>query len=98
MTMVMPIASGSTSRDMAANSGEMKNIMPSTPMMVSTAVMSWVRLCCSEFAMLSMSLVTRLRMSPRAWPSKYDSGSRAIFSSTLLRILYTVRWDTPAMR
>ena len=34
--------------------------------------------------MLSMSLVTRLRMSPREWSSKYLSGSRASFCVDLV--------------
>ena len=52
---------------MTASSGLIQSIIASTPMIVQTAVMSWVRVCCSELAMLSMSLVTRLRMSPRGW-------------------------------
>ena len=44
-----------------------------------------------------MSLVTRLRMSPCGWLSKYRSGSRASFSSTSRRSPYMVRWVTPAM-
>ncbi len=32
--------------------------------------MSWVRLCWSDWPMLSMSFVTRLRTSPRGWLSK----------------------------
>ncbi len=51
-------------------------------MTVSTEVMSWVSTCCSVVEMLSMSLVTRLSRSPRAWVSKYDSGSRPSLPST----------------
>ena len=42
----------------------------STPTIVSSDVMSWVRLCWSDWPMLSMSFVTRLRTSPRGWLSK----------------------------
>ncbi len=75
-----------------------ESIMISTPTMVSTAVMSCVRLCCSVCEMLSMSFVMRLRTSPRGWSSKYLSGRRASFSSTACRSLNIVRCATPAMR
>ena len=55
---------------MTASSGLISSIIPSTPMIVNTAVRSWVRLCWRVGAMLSMSLVTRLSVSPRAWPSR----------------------------
>ena len=71
--------------------------MPSTPTIVSTEVSSWLSPCWSVVVRLSMSLVTRLRMSPCGWLSKYRSGSRASFSSTSRRSPYMVRWATPAM-
>ena len=55
---------------MTASSGLIESIMTSTPMTVNSAVMSWVRLCWSVWEMLSMSFVTRLRMSPRGCRSK----------------------------
>ena len=45
--------------------GLISSIITSTPMTVSSAVISWVRLCWSVWPMLSMSLVTRLSTSPR---------------------------------
>jgi hypothetical protein len=50
---------------MTASNGLIQIISASTPMIVRTAVISCVRVCWSDWAMLSMSLVTRLRMSPR---------------------------------
>ena len=37
----------------------------STPTMVSSEVTTWLSVCCSDWARLSMSLVTRLSISPR---------------------------------
>ncbi|OPZ61759.1 MAG: hypothetical protein BWY85_02306 [Firmicutes bacterium ADurb.Bin506] len=56
---------GSVASAIAASSGLMENIMISTPITVNAAVVSWFKLCCRELAMLSMSLVRRLRISPR---------------------------------
>ena len=53
--------------------------MTSTPTTVSSEVSSWLSVCCSVCAMLSMSLVTRLSSSPRGCWSKYASGSRFSF-------------------
>ena len=97
MRKVTTSASGIVITDTAASSGEIQNIMPMTPMIVSTEVSSWLSPCCSVVLRLSMSLVTRLRMSPCGWLSKYRSGSRASFSSTSRRSPYMVRWVTPAM-
>ena len=55
---------------MTASSGLIQNIIARTPMIVHSAVISWVSDCWSELAMLSMSLVTRLSVSPRGWLSK----------------------------
>ena len=65
---------GTVTMQMAARIGLIQNIMPSTPSRVSTDEMICPKVCCMACWMLSMSLVTRLRMSPRAWPSKYFSG------------------------
>ena len=78
-------AMGITSSEMSASSGLIQSIIASTPMIVATDVMIWVRLCCRVLAMLSMSLVTRLSVSPRGCVSKYLSGSRASFRSTSRR-------------
>jgi len=85
MNIVTTTESGITNSEMPASSGLIQNIMPSTPMMVSTAVITCVADCWRVCAMLSMSLVTRDRVSPRALSSKYLRGSRASFSSTCLR-------------
>ena len=55
---------------MTARSGLIVSIMTSTPMIVSSDVMSWVRVCWSDWPMLSMSFVTRLSRSPRGRASK----------------------------
>jgi len=52
-----------------ASTGEIQNMMPSTPTSDMVDVSSWLRVCWRLWATLSMSLVTRLRRSPRAWPS-----------------------------
>ena len=85
MIIVTTTDTGTTSTEISASSQLMVSIMMSTPMMVSTEVMICVRLCCSDCEMLSMSLVTRLRTSPRGWSSKYLSGRRASFSSACRR-------------
>jgi len=71
--------------------------MHGTPAIVSTEVSSWLNPCCKVVERLSMSLLTRLRMSPCGWLSKYRSGSRASFSSTSRRSPYMARWVIPAM-
>ncbi len=70
MKTVTMIERGTVSSEMTASSGLIQNIMASTPMMVHRAVISWVSDCWSELAMLSMSFVTRLSVSPRGWLSK----------------------------
>ncbi len=55
---------------MTARIGLIRSIIRSTPTTVRRDVISWVRLCWSDWPMLSMSFVTRLRMSPRGWLSK----------------------------
>ena len=70
MTIATIIEAGTTSTETNARSGLIVSIMISTPMTVSSDVMSWVRLCWSVWLMLSMSLVTRDRMSPRDSRSK----------------------------
>ena len=85
ITIVTTTERGTVSSEIAASRGLMVSIMIRTPMRVSTAVMIWVRLCCMVVAMLSMSFVIRLRMSPRAWSSKYFSGSLPSLRSTSRR-------------
>ena len=61
---------GTVTSAISASSGEIQNIMASTPTMVSSEVTIWLSVCCRDWARLSMSLVTRLRISPRGWRSK----------------------------
>ena len=70
MKIVTASDAGTASSDTRARIGLMRTIMISTPTMVSSDVMSWVRLCWRDWPMLSMSLVTRLSRSPRGWLSK----------------------------
>ena len=70
ITTVTAIETGTVSSEMTASSGLIQNMIAMTPMIVHSAVISWVNVCCSELAMLSMSLVTRLSVSPRGWLSK----------------------------
>ena len=62
--------SGMVTRAMRASSGEMTNIIVTMATTVSSEVTSWLSVCCRLWAMLSMSLVTRLSSSPRGWLSK----------------------------
>ena len=55
---------GTVVRATTASSGEMVNIMTATPMSSRIDVSIWLRVCCRLWAMLSMSLVTRLSRSP----------------------------------
>ena len=52
-----------------ASSGETANIITVTPTTISSDVRIWLELCWRLWARLSMSLVTRLRRSPRVCPS-----------------------------
>ena len=54
---------------MIASSGEIEIIMMTTPMIVSVEVSIMLSVCWRLCATLSMSLVTRLRRSPRGWLS-----------------------------
>ena len=65
MNTVIAMDSGTVSSEMTASSGLIQNMIAMTPMIVHSAVISWVRVCWSELAMLSMSFVTRLSVSPR---------------------------------
>ena len=64
------IDSGIVTSAISASSGEMTNIIVTTPTTVSSEVSSWLIVCCSVCEMLSMSLVTRLSTSPRGCWSK----------------------------
>ena len=85
ITVVTRIDTGMVTRAIAASSGETTSIIAITPTTVSSEVSSWLSVCCSAWATLSMSLVTRLSSSPRVCRSKYDSGSRLILASTWFR-------------
>jgi len=65
ITVVTTRESGIAISATMARSGEMINIMASTPTTVSRDVRVWDRVCCNDCEMLSMSLVTRLSTSPR---------------------------------
>jgi hypothetical protein len=95
---VARIDSGMVTRAISASSGEITNIIASTPIRVSSEVSSWLIVCCRVWDTLSMSLVTRLSSSPRGWPSKNRRGSRLILSSTSDRSRNTVRCTTPLNR
>ena len=70
IALVTDIDSGIVTSAIRASSGEMTNIIVTTPTTVSSEVSSWLIVCCSVCEMLSMSLVTRLRTSPRDCWSK----------------------------
>ena len=61
---------GTARSETTASSGLIVSIRMRTPTIVSSEVISWVRLCWSDWPMLSMSFVTRLNRSPRGWLSK----------------------------
>ncbi len=61
---------GTVTSAMTASSGEMTIIMTSTPTMVRSDVRIWLSVCCNVCCRLSMSLVTRLSISPCGWRSK----------------------------
>ncbi len=70
IALVTRIESGTLISTTSASRGEIQNIIDSTPMIVSSEVSSWLMDCCRVWAMLSMSLVARERISPRGWVSK----------------------------
>ncbi len=69
MYFISQIDSGTVVSAIAANRGEIVNIMIVTPSSVSSDVRIWLVVCCRLWERLSMSLVTRLSRSPRAWRS-----------------------------
>ena len=69
MNLIVSSDSGMVISAISASSGEMMNIMISTPTIVSVDVSIWLSVCCRLWATLSMSLVTRLSRSPRGWRS-----------------------------
>ncbi len=64
MRTVVAIAAGTTSSEMIASSGLIVSMIRRTPTTVSTEVIAWVIVCWRVVAMLSMSFVTRLSVSP----------------------------------
>ena len=60
---------GTVTSATTASSGEMVNIITTTPMSVSVDTRIWLMVCWRLWARLSMSLVTRLSRSPRGWRS-----------------------------
>ena len=85
MSKVTTIEIGTVKSDTTARSGLIQNIITITPRMVRLERSSWLMPCCSVVVTLSMSLVTRLKMSPWECWSKYLSGSRASLDSTSSR-------------
>ena len=67
--LMMVSESGTVTMVITARSGEIVIIITTTPTMVSSEVSSWLSVCWRLWATLSMSLVTRLRRSPRGCPS-----------------------------
>jgi hypothetical protein len=98
ISAVTATASGMVTSDTTASRGDSHAMRLTLPMTRSIKVRSSLSPSWRVVATLSMSLATRLRMSPDGWPSKYCSGSLASFSSTASRSRYTVRWAMPVMR
>ena len=69
MSRVIRTLTGSTTTVISVRRGLMVSIMTMIPTIVTRDVMICVRLCCSVVAMLSMSFVTRLMISPCVLPS-----------------------------
>ena len=67
---VTTITSGIVTRASDASNGEIEIIIATTPMTVNVEISSWLSVCCMLCWMLSMSLVARLRISPRGRRSK----------------------------
>ena len=67
---VTTIVIGTVTSATSASCQEIENIMTTTKTTVSSEVSSWLIVCCSDWLMLSMSLVTRLSSSPRGCLSK----------------------------
>ncbi len=82
---VSTIEIGIVTSAMSESRGEIHTIIETIATTVMRLVSSWLRVCCSDCATLSMSLVTRLSTSPRGCLSKYGSGSRCSFASTSAR-------------
>ncbi len=95
MRAVTSTAAGMLRRAISASSQEMENIIASTATRVSRETMTWESTCWRDWATLSMSLVTRLRTSPRDWPLKCRSGSRASLAWASRRSRPAVRWTAP---
>ena len=89
-------ATGTVKATISASSRSIVIIAIMTPTRVSVEMSVMLIVCCRLSARLSMSLVTRLKRSPRGVRSKYASGSRVSFSSTSSRMRCIDRWITPA--
>ncbi len=61
---------GTVTSAIRASSQDTMNISVTTPTIVSSEVTSWLSVCCTDCCRLSMSLVTRLSISPRGCRSK----------------------------
>ena len=80
-----------------ASSGEMRNIIPATPISRSTEVSIWLIVCCRLWARLSRSLVTRLSRSPRACWSMWRRVRAWTLASAWARSRCMRRCTTPAI-
>ena len=90
-TPVSTSATGITASAISESCQEIISIITSTPSTVRIEFTSPVKVFIRVFWMLSMSLVTRERISPRFIRSKYFSGRRCSFSSTSRRRRETIR-------
>lgn len=70
---------GRVNNAISVMTGLMESIMIRIPIIVATEVINWVKLCWRVVEMVSISLVTRLNISPWVRPSKYFKGSRSSF-------------------
>ncbi len=95
MAFIDQIDSGIVTSATSASFHDTTNIITSVPTSVSVEVSIWLSVCCMPWARLSMSLVTRLSRSPRAWPSTYLSGRWLSLASTASRRRYIVRCTIP---
>ena len=73
------------------------NIMIAEPKNSAIEVIIWAMLRFSVMPMVSMSLVMRLRMSPKGMLSKYLSGMRLVLLVMSVRKRWEIRWLTVAM-
>ena len=81
---------GRVSTLISVKSGLIESIMTRTPIIVHTDVMNCVRLCCSVFAIVSRSFVTRLITSPVRFACRSSSmvGDEVFFVHVLAHVVH----------